>query len=184
MIPMKSLRVWIRPCPCVTYGKTLDSVWSHDTLQYNVGPVFTMLHYGRRPWGGGMTLAFIWVIMMQHKDTRHKPGLHAVCGKHHSVLDCYLFSNARYEESQIELRVGGFLHFKQTLLSCFCFFFSVCVCAGGGGGIYRWVPGRWWITQIGNSAETLKHTTEHSPVYIYWVLQECFNLQIHILNIL
>lgn len=33
-------------CPCVIYGKTLDSsVRSHDVLQYNVGPVFVKLQY-------------------------------------------------------------------------------------------------------------------------------------------
>lgn len=60
MTPMEAVRVWIRICPCVTYGKTLDSsVRSHDALQYNVGPVFIRLQYGTQPWGGSMTLAFL-----------------------------------------------------------------------------------------------------------------------------
>lgn len=137
-------------------------------------PVFIRLQYHRRPWGGSVASCFFKLLYCSTgsvaiRATNHKPGLHAVCGKYHSVTDCNLFSNAEYEKSQIKLRVWGLMviHLVEKtslwnktappeLSLCHCFF--VFVSAGGGGRVYRWVPGRRWVE---DSAETLKNNTKH-----------------------
>lgn len=90
----------------LTQALSLYDLWSHDNLQHNVGPVFIRLQYDRWPRGGSITQAFVKLIQCStrteaSRTTQHNPGLHALCSKYHSALDCNLLSNARYEKSQI-----------------------------------------------------------------------------------
>lgn len=122
------------------------------------------------------------------RATQHKPGLHVVCGKYHSVLDCNLFSNARYDKSQIKLNCQIFIliHLVQMSLwnkahppELFSPPLSLTMCLQGEvvefldefldedhHPILEGPPQHW----ESKTQTTKQH--KHSPVCIYWVLYE------------